>query len=73
MVITCGALYCDAGSPHVSDLILLGLGHQAGSVVVRLPLAQGVILGSRDWVPYWAACMEPASPSASLSISVCVS
>ena len=35
-----------------------------GPVVERLTLAQGVIPESQDWVPYWAPCMEPASPSA---------
>ena len=44
------------------------LGHLGGSVVGRLPLA----LGSRDRVPHRAPCMEPASPSAYVSASVCV-
>ena len=50
-----------------------------GSAVWRLPLAQGVILESRDRVPHWAPCMGPASPSAcvsaslSLSLSLCLS
>ena len=40
-----------------------------------LPLAQGVIAGSRDGGPHRAAHREPASPSAcvSASLSVCVS
>ena len=42
-------------------------GHLGGSLVERLPLAQGVVLGSRDQVPHWAPCMEPASPSACVS------
>ena len=29
------------------------MGHLGGSVVERLPLAQGVILGSSDQVPHW--------------------
>ena len=39
------------------------------------PAAQGVILETRDQVPHWAPCMEPASPSAcvSASCSLCVS
>uniref|UniRef100_A0A8C0KH11 Uncharacterized protein n=1 Tax=Canis lupus dingo TaxID=286419 RepID=A0A8C0KH11_CANLU len=39
------------------------------------PSAQGVILGTRDQVPHRAPCMEPASPSASVSASLplCVS
>ena len=34
------------------------------------PSAHGVILETRDGVPLWASCMEPASPSASLSVSL---
>ena len=45
------------------------LGRLGGSVVGHLPLAQGMILGSRDWAP----CMEPASPSAYVSASLCLS
>ena len=41
-----------------------------GSAVWRLPLAQAVILGSRDRVPCRATCMEPASPSVYVSASV---
>ena len=44
------------------------LGRLGGSAVERLPLTQGMILESQDWVPHWAPCMEPASPSASLSL-----
>ena len=44
-----------------------------GSVVECLPSAQGVILGSGDQVPHQAPCMEPASPSACVSTSLCVS
>ena len=40
------------------------LGRLGGSVVERLPLAQGVILGSRDRVSCRVPCGEPASPSA---------
>ena len=43
------------------------MGRLGGSVVERLPLAQGMILESRDRVPHWAPCMEPAS------LSTCVS
>ena len=35
-------------------------------VVERLPLAQGVILESRDRVPHRVSCMEPASLSVSI-------
>ena len=35
-----------------------------------LPSAQGVILVSRDPVPRWAPCREPAFPSACLSASL---
>ena len=35
-----------------------------------LPAAQGVILETQDRVPRRAPCMEPASPSASLCVSL---
>ena len=44
-----------------------------GSAVWRLPLAQGVILGSRDRVPHWAPGMEPAYPSACVSAPLSLS
>ena len=46
-----------------------------GSVVERLPLAQGVILESQDRVLHHDLFMEPASPSAnvSASLSLCLS
>ena len=53
-------------------------GSLGGAAIWRLPLAQGVILETRDRVPRQAPCMEPASPSAyvsaslSLSLSLCV-
>ena len=37
------------------------------------PLAQSVILETRDRVPRQVPCMEPASPSACVSVSLCVS
>ena len=51
------------------------LGRPGGSGVERLSLAQGMILGSQDQIPHQAPCMEPASPSAciSLSLSFCLS
>ena len=36
------------------------------------PSAQGVILESQDGVPHRAPCMEPDSPSACVSASLCV-
>ena len=48
-------------------------GHLGGSVVERLPLAKDIIPESWDQVPHQAPCMEPASPSASLSLSLYVS
>ena len=54
-------------------------GSLGGSVVQRLPLAQGVILESWDGVPHrapvphQAPCMEPASPSACVSDSASLS
>ena len=44
-----------------------------GSVVETLPPVQGVILGSWERVPQQAPCREPASPSAYVSASLCVS
>ena len=44
-----------------------------GSAVERLPLAQVVIPGSWDRVPHQAPHREPASPSAYVSGSLCVS
>ena len=48
-------------------------GRLSGSAVKYLPLAQGVILGIPDRVPHQGPCMEPASPSACVSASLCVS
>ena len=50
-----------------------GPGTPGGSAVERLPSAQGVILGSRDRVPRRGPCRDPASPSACVSASLCVS
>ena len=49
------------------------LGRLGGSAVEHLPLAQDVILESRDRVPRQASCMEPASPSACVSTSLSAS
>ena len=49
------------------------MGHLSGSVVEHLPLAQVVILGSEHRVLHWALHTEPASPSAYVSTSLCVS
>ena len=49
------------------------VGRLGGSAVERLPLAQGAILETRDGVPPWAPCMEPASPSACVSASLSLS
>ena len=40
---------------------------------ICLPLAQGMIPESRDQVPHWTPCMEPASPSAYVSASLSAS
>ena len=48
-------------------------GNLGGSVVERLPLAQGVIPEFRDGLPYRAPCEKPASPSAYVSASLYVS
>ena len=49
----------------------LSEGSLGGAAVWRLSLAQGAILETRDRIPRWAPCMEPASPSA--CVSACVS
>ena len=49
------------------------MGHLRGSTIERLPLTHGMILDSGDQVPYRAPCMEPSSPSACVSASLCVS
>ena len=48
-------------------------GSLGGSVVWRLPLAQGAILEPRDQVPRQAPGMEPASPSSCVSASLSLS
>ena len=40
---------------------------------LALPLAQDVVLETRDQVPHRAPCMEPAAPSACVSASLTVS
>ena len=40
---------------------------------LALPLAQGMVLETRDQVPGQASCVEPAFPSAFVSASVSVS
>ena len=49
------------------------LGRLGGSVVEHLPLAQGVILETRDQVPRQAPYMEPVSPSSCVSASLSLS
>ena len=56
-----------------SVLKCVSWGSLGGSVVKRLPLAQGMILETWDQVPQWAPCMEPAFPSACHSLSLCLS
>ena len=51
----------------------VSVGHLTASVAECLPLAQVLIPGSRDQVPHWAPCMEPASPSACVSASLSLS
>ena len=49
--------------------VSLFLGHPRWLSCLALPSAQVMILETRDRVPCRAPCMEPASPSASLSLS----
>ena len=53
--------------------IVSKVGCLGGSAVECLPPAQVVTPGSWDRVPHQAPCMEPASPSAWVSASLCVS
>ena len=56
------------------DLFKKNLGHLGGSVVECLPLAQGTIPGSWDWVPHQASCRELLLPlPISLPLSMCLS
>ena len=48
-------------------------GASGASVVEHLPSAQDVIPGSWNRVLHWAPYREPASPSAYVSASLCVS
>ena len=57
------------GSKYLSKYLFLGC--LGGSVVE--PLAQDVIPGSWDRIPHPAPCMDPASPSACVSASLCLS
>ena len=50
-----------------------GGGRLGGSVVEHLPLAQVVITGSQDRGPHRSPRRRPASPSACVSASLCVS
>ena len=48
-------------------------GHLGGSVVEHLPLGSECDRGSWDQVLHWAPHGEPASPSAYVSASLCMS
>ena len=61
-------LHCDDSGQDV-----MNWGHLGGSAVEHLPLAQIMTLGSWDRVSHQAPCMEPASPSACVSASLCLS
>ena len=47
-------------------------GSLGGTAVWRLPLAQGMILETRDPIPHRAPGIEPASPSACVSAPLSV-
>ena len=65
-----GSLHDDYDGVLMSQPLKGPLG---GSGVERLPSAQGMNLGFWDRVLHWAPCMEPASPSAWVSASLCLS
>ena len=48
------------------------MGHLGGSAVKHLPSAQGMIPESQDQVVHWAPSVEPASPSACVSVALSV-
>ena len=75
MMVREGSKYLEHEVEELYSSIKLGLmGCLGGSMVERLPLAQGLIPDSQDRVPHRAPCMEPASlPSAYDSASLCVS
>ena len=64
-----------SGSQYIARFSLLNQskGHLGGSVVERLPSPQVVTPESWDLVPHWAPHRKPASPSAYVSASLCVS
>ena len=70
-------IYPSEPSPVITQLDIQldfpNWGNLGGSVVERLPLAQVVIPRSWDRVPPRAPLREPASPTAYISASLCVS
>ena len=60
-----GELTPSVGFP--GNLITQSIGQPGWLSGLAPPLAQGMILGTRDQVPCWAPGMEPASPSAYVS------
>ena len=54
-------------------ILKLGQGQPPWLSGLAPPSAWGVILKTRDQVPRWAPCMEPASPSACVSASLSLS
>ena len=71
----CRSIYSLTGRHAETEFLcprlnLWNLGHLGGSAVEHLPLAQGMILESWDWVPHRASCMEPVSPSLCFCLSL---
>ena len=60
------------GQINSAKEIILG-GTWVAQSVKQLPSTQVMIPGSWDRVLHWAPCREPASPSAYVSASLCVS
>ena len=62
---------------HSAVMLMFHLRHYFGQAKwlsgLAPPSAQGMILESWDRVPRQAPCMEPASPSACVYASLCVS
>ena len=63
----------DWAKPKCTLLRLVLMGHLSGSVVEPLPSAHVMVPGSWDGVPRQAPQREPASLSACVSASLCVS
>ena len=65
--------YINVHGSHLGNLTRIDPGQPGWLSSLAPPSAQSLILETRDRVPRRAPCMEPASPSAYVSASLCVS